>query len=87
MAIIKEKLEMRGMSREELVNYFSSISRKNHNNCLFYGEGWKVKVTNQKITMICSLKIPSTVVEFYIQEEVFDDFLKAFRLKFLSAGG
>jgi len=87
MKFIEKILEMRGMKRVELVNYFISIGGKAISDENFFGQGWEVEISKEKIVTLGSLKIPATIVVFRCKEDLFDEIIVAFRLKFLSAGG
>lgn len=87
MAILQKTLEMRGMSRNDIINYFSSINGENIGSEKFIGENWEVEVSQETLATIGSLNIPSTTVVFRCKEELLEPMISAFRLKFLSAGG
>jgi len=87
MKFIEKILEMRGMKRVELVNYFISIGGKAISDENFFGHGWEVDISKEKTITLGSLKIPATIVVFRCKEDLVDGMMVAFRLRFLSAGG
>lgn len=87
MEFIEETLEMRGMKRIEIINYFLGIGGKAMNEENFIGNGWEVQVDQEKLVSIGSLKIPATIVTFRCEKDLIEHMLSAFRLRFLSAGG
>ncbi len=84
---VEKSLEMRGMKRIEIVNYFISIGGTFVDQEKFIGEGWQVELGKEKIIAIGSLKIPATIVILRCRKEISDEMMDAFRLRFLSAGG
>ena len=87
MEFIEEKLEMRGMKRIEIVDYFISIGGKVISDENFIGQGWEVEISKEKTIKLGSLKIPATIVILRCREELMEQILSCFRLRFLSAGG
>lgn len=87
MELIEKELDMRGMKRIEIVNYFISLGCKIISDENFIGMDWEVEICKEKTITLGSLKIPSTIVILRCKEELFDGMMDAFRLRFLSAGG
>ena len=87
MVFIEEELEMRGMRRIEIVNYFIGLGGKVISDEKFIGDGWQVVISMEKIITLGSLKIPSTIVLLRCREDLLNKMMVAFRLRFLSAGG
>lgn len=87
MEFIKKNLEMRGMKRIEIVNYFVSIGGETISHENFIGIGWEVDISQEKTIQLGSLRIPATIVILRCREDLVDEMIFAFRLKFLSAGG
>ncbi len=87
MKIIEKTLEMRGMPRDEIINYFISINGKSVYLGKFVGENWEVEVSEESRIKIGSLEIPSTTVVFRSEKENLEQMILKFRLKFLSVGG
>lgn len=80
-------LEMRGMKRIELVNYFISIGGKVIDDEKFTSQGWQAEIAKEKLVILGSLKIPATIVILRCRKDISEKMLTAFRLRFLSAGG
>lgn len=78
---------MRGMKRVEIVNYFISIEGKAMGGENFIGAGWEVEISQEETIALGSLKIPATIVILRCREDLIEEMIVAFRLKFLSAGG
>ena len=87
MEFVEKHLEMRGMKRIELVNYFISIGGSAMGGENFIGQGWEVKITKEEIITLGSLKIPATIVILHCRKDLIEKMMFAFRLRFLSAGG
>lgn len=87
MEFLEENLEMRGMKRIEIVNYFISIGGKDMDGEKFIGQGWEVEIYQEKVISIGSLKIPATIIILRCRKDLSEQMLTAFRLRFLSAGG
>ncbi|MGV8980084.1 hypothetical protein [Clostridium sp.] len=87
MEFIERNLEMRGMRRIEIVNYFISIGGEIIGGGNFIGNGWKVDISKEKTITLGSLKIPATIVVLSCREDLLDGMIADFRLRFLSAGG
>jgi hypothetical protein len=87
MEIVENQLEMRGMKRIEIVNYFISIGGNALDSDKLLGQGWEVEISKEKIITLGSLKIPATVVILRCRKDLVDRMIVDFRLRFLSAGG
>lgn len=87
MIVIEKTLEMRGRTRDEIINYFISINGKNVCPGKLIGENWEVEVSEESRIKIGSLEIPSTTVVFRSDKENLEQMISKFRLRFLSAGG
>lgn len=86
--IIEEKLlEMRGMKRQEIMDYFRSLGLLDDNLSIFRAKDWSVQVSEESIISIGSLRIPSTTVQFFGKEKCLEEVMYRFRLRFLTAGG
>lgn len=84
---VKETLEMRGMKRKEIIEYFFSLNEKPIEPNKFQGNGWYVKVNEETQVHLGAIEIPSTIVEFCGEKDQVEKILADFRLRFLSAGG
>jgi hypothetical protein len=87
MEFVEKSLEMRGMKRIEIVNYFISIGGEVISDEKFIGQGWQAEIAKEKLITLGALKITSTIVILRCEKEIVDQLLDAFRLRFLSAGG
>lgn len=86
--IIEEKiLEMRGMRRQEIIDYFMSLKDIKYNLSTFHGEHFQVVVSEESFFSIGSLSLPSTFVKFNGEKDHLEQVIYHFRLKFLTAGG
>ncbi len=84
---VEKRLEMRGMRRSEIINYFTALYEKNISKGKFIGQNWQVEINKEKFITIGSLNIPTTIVIFRGSKEDLGPVISAFRMKFLSAGG
>lgn len=82
-----ERLEMRGMKRKEIIEYFKSLNERFVEPNQFYGDGWNVIVYDEAQVRLGAFYIPSTVVEFSGDKPETEKAIADFRLKFLTAGG
>lgn len=87
MQFVEKGFDMRGMKRAELVDYFLSIGGKTSDYEKILGQGWQVEVGNETLITMCSLKFPATLVILRCREDILEEMMDAFRLRFLSAGG
>lgn len=87
MSRLKKVLEKRGIPRKELVDYFISIGGQYIGEGIYIGDKWQVKIGKESFCYMGSMKIKSTELIFYVEEEIIDEILYKFRLKFLSVGG
>ncbi len=84
---MEKTMEMRGMKRKEIVDYFISIGGNDTMQGSLIGRGWEVEIGQEKAAKLGSFEIPSTNVKFQCEEELFENMIYAFRLRFLKAGG
>ena len=87
MELVEKTFDMRGMKRIELVDYFLSIGGEASGFGRILGKGWQVEIGNEILITMCSLKFPSTLVKLRCREDILEQMIEAFRLRFLSAGG
>lgn len=87
MAIKEYCLEMRGMPRRDLEDYFRSIGCKQIGSETYKGPNWEVDLSDEGLCVLGAIQIPSTKVAFRADERDWAEIVKAFRLRFLSAGG
>ena len=87
MAIKEHCLEMRGMPRKELEEYFLGIGGRHVGPGLYLGANWEVELSDDWICTLGSIQVPATQVTFRVDEKDWPEIVKAFRFRFLSAGG
>jgi len=87
MGIKEYSLEMRGMPHRDLEEYFLSSGGKWNGKKTYSGLNWEVDLSDSWSCTLGSIQIPATRVTFRVDEEDWPEVLKAFRLRFLSAGG
>jgi len=85
MNLMQQTLEMRGMSRSEIIDYFNSICSKEGET--FQWQGCRVEVGSEISISLGSIKVPSAKVTFGGEKNCVESLIAQFRLKFLSAGG
>ncbi|PKM51946.1 MAG: hypothetical protein CVV02_04870 [Firmicutes bacterium HGW-Firmicutes-7] len=86
--IIEEKfLEMRGMRRQEIIDYFISLDFLACDLSTFVGEHLRIEVGEEVFVKMGSLSIPATSIKFSGEKDVVEKVLYWFRLRFLTAGG
>lgn len=87
MATKEYCLEMRGMPRRDLQDYFLSIGKKQIKSETYKGPNWEVDLSDEWLCTLGSIQIPATKVTFRTDERDWPKIITAFRLRFLSAGG
>jgi len=87
MAIEAHFLEMRGMPHRDLEEYFLAIGGVQVGRGLYLGSNWEVHLSDEWTCTLGSIQVPATKVTFRVDEEEWPEIVKAFRLRFLSAGG
>jgi hypothetical protein len=87
MTITEHSLEMRGMPHRDLEEYFREIGGKQVEQWEYLGSNWEVRLSEEWTCTLGSLQVPATQVTFRVDEEDWPEIVKAFRFRFLSAGG
>lgn len=87
MEFIEKTLEMRGIRRDEIIDYFININGENTEYGKITGQDWEVKVSDEKFVTLGALIIPVTIVVLRSKKEIFEQMYSEFRLNFLRAGG
>ncbi|AET65918.1 protein of unknown function (DUF1952) [Desulfosporosinus orientis DSM 765] len=87
MGIKEYSLEMRGMPHRALEEYFLSIGGKRDGDGMYFGPNWQVDLSDTWACPLGSIQIPATRVTFRVEEKDWPEIVRAFRLRFLSAGG
>jgi hypothetical protein len=80
-------MEMRGMRRSDIVEYFIGIGGDQTDAVKISGPDWEVTVSEESVARLGSIGIPATNVTFIGEPEFIELMIAEFRLKFLSAGG
>lgn len=80
-------LEMRGMRRQEIIDYFTCLNDIELSLSTFIGEHYQIEVSEESFVSLGSIKIPSTIVKFMGEKEFLEQVIYSFRLRFLTAGG
>ena len=87
MTIIEHSLEMRGMPHKDLEEYFLVIGGRQVKPGCYLGPNWEVKLSEAWTCSLGSIQVPATQVTFRVDEQDWLEIVKAFRFRFLSAGG
>lgn len=87
MSLVKHDLDMRGMPRRDLVEYFIGLGGKQVGGRTYVFSNWEVELSEESTYTHGPIKIPATLVSFRVEEEDWPKIHKAFQLRFLSAGG
>ena len=77
-------MEMRGMRRQAIWDYFADIHELTCHLSTFQGEHWMVEIGDEVIDNIGKLRITSTTVKFTGEKEFLDTAINNFRLRFLT---
>lgn len=86
--LLKTKtLEMGGIHRREFVEYFLQLADEAQEQETFKGCGWEVQVGQETWSSLGIYKICHVRITFQVEEELFDQVLSQFQLRFLRAGG
>lgn len=86
MQRIKNTLEMRGIQREEFIDYFQNMGGQNTAEGTYTGAYWEVQIGPQFPCRLGKLVIPSIKITFFVEEGYFEEMLKKFRLSFMRGG-
>lgn len=87
MALVTKHMEMRGMPRLELVEYFLEIGRRTMDENTIQASYFKVTISEQKTCKLGSLILPTTDVTIEAEDNYIEQVVADFRKRFLSAGG
>ncbi|PYZ94410.1 hypothetical protein CR194_02435 [Salipaludibacillus keqinensis] len=88
----KEKLEIRGISRDELFKYVQELGGErlssNSDMILFQSDKWSCTLSSEETFYFMHSDIPIVHVSFHSSnEDALRDILRKFRLKTFRAGG
>lgn len=76
-----------GISSEEIIAYFLRVSTTFHKEKLiFYGDGWKVRLTMMPDAIHRSIIIPRTNIEFSGNREKCEMLIASYRKTFMRGG-
>ncbi|NTW71600.1 MAG: hypothetical protein HGA49_05100 [Eubacteriaceae bacterium] len=92
-----QHFKMRGTKREEFISYFIGLGGKAESNILnevtpdagmrISHVNWSVLVEEERQGKVGFLIFPDVDLTLEVEEEIFDGFVRDFRLKFITAGG
>lgn len=86
-----QQYTMRGTKRDEYLDYFEKIGEKREelkdNETCVTGRGWSVTVGPESEVRIGAMRFPEVPITITCEEEIFDEFIRTYRLKFMTAGG
>jgi len=83
----QQVIELRGVKREEFMDYFLALGGEDLGNGKIRGISWEVEIGSQEYLCLGTLELPSVRITFRVEEKSFHAFLSAFRMKFLKGGG
>ena len=83
----KKTLEMRGTDRKYFVEYFRAIAETGDGENHFGGSFWEVELSEQDFVPIGVMKFPRTWITFSVDENRSEEFISAFQMAFMRAGG
>lgn len=87
MNTLEEVLEMCGMLRSKIVQYFADIGGEDLGSGRFRGVNWVVIIGKENMVALGALKIPEAIVTFRCSKDMMKKMIYSFRLRFLTAGG
>ncbi|MBN1332947.1 MAG: hypothetical protein JW971_04200 [Synergistales bacterium] len=83
----REIIELRGIKREEFMDYFVALGGENMGNGKIRGVFWEVEIGPQEHLCLGPLELPTVKIIFQVEEGSFKAFLSDFRMKFIRGGG
>ncbi len=83
----KKTLEMRGTDRKYFVEYFRAIAETGDGYSHFGGSFWEVQLSEQDFVVLGVMKFPRTWITFSVDENRSEEFISAFQMTFMRAGG
>lgn len=86
-ALKDETIEMRGVSREDLISFFRETGWREVSPGLWRGKHGSMEMGEQSKVSLGSIRLPSVTLVFRLRKSAFDEVLSAFRARFLRAGG
>lgn len=86
--MVEEKIEIRGISRKELISYLKQIGATATNNLIWEGVNWSCHVGDEGSFRMFQSTIPKVELIFKAEsEEILSHILTLFRKKTFRAGG
>lgn len=86
-------MEVSGPFRHEILDFFTGVDGHGMTGNL-HADGstvtsndWRVTISPQTTKQMGALELPLTILEIEADDDIFDDLLHAYRMRFLSAGG
>ncbi|WP_318534941.1 hypothetical protein [Acetomicrobium flavidum] len=80
-------LEMRTIKRDEFLDWFRQIGGIESDDGFFEGPFWKAYISEASKVKLGAMDFPVVYMRILVEDEQFENFMKAFRLRFLRAGG
>lgn len=87
MTCFTQTLEMRGLKRQLLLDYFLSLGGKLIASEHIQGPDWEIQLSSEQAVNLGPITLPVVHVTFEADKEVVLKMVQAFRFRFLSAGG
>ena len=86
-----QQFTMRGTRREEYLSYFEKIGEGREeipgSTSRVTGKGWMVLVGPESEIQMGSIRFPEVPITINCEDDLFDAFIRDYRLKFMTAGG
>jgi hypothetical protein len=84
----EKKLEIRGISRKELITYLLQIGAKTNDNSNFFGDNWSCQVYSEEHFHMFQSWIPKVELVFHFCDlDTLTKVIESFRKKTFRAGG
>ena len=86
--MIEENLEIRGITRKEIISYLINLGATTYNDSLFVNEKWSCYVEEEEHFHMFQSLIPKVKIKFYSEDkEILKNVIQNFRKKIFRAGG
>ena len=85
--IKRQVIELRGVKREEFLDYFLILGGKDLGDGKIRGLSWEVEIGPEEYLCLGTMELPSVKIIFKVEEGSFRAFLSDFRMKFIRGGG
>jgi hypothetical protein len=80
-------LDIRGIKRARLVDYFSQMDRASVSGDYIRGDNWEVQIGEEQELQMGSVKLPLVKLVFHMDDKAYQVMLQDFRIKFSCMGG